>query len=139
MNDFLDDLQTVVRKELLYIFRVPDVLIFSVLIPMVLYPVLMIGAGVYSAWAVANQQKQIYKIAIFEDQSESLKHVVAVLKATGRIKFVPQKNPDDAVRKETVIASCMYAAGQQRIGSPLRWRLLILNRACSFHSGNFGV
>ncbi|MBA3995141.1 MAG: hypothetical protein C0469_16605, partial [Cyanobacteria bacterium DS2.3.42] len=105
MNDFLSDLLTVVRKELLYIFRVPDVLIFSVLIPMVLYPVLMVGAGIYSAWAVANQQKQVYKIAIPEDQSESLKNVVSVLKGTGRIKLVPMKNPDEAVRKETVIAS----------------------------------
>jgi sodium transport system permease protein len=114
MNDFLSDLLTVVRKELLYIFRVPDVLIFSVLIPMVLYPVLMVGAGIYSAWAVANQQKQIYKIAIPEDQSESLKHVVSVLKGTGRIKLVPMKNPDDAVRKETVIASiCTLPASNE--------------------------
>ena len=108
MNDFLRDLLTVVQKELLYIFRVPDVLIFSVLIPMVLYPVLMIGAGVYSAWAVANQKVQIYKIAIPEDQSESLKRVIAVLKETGRVTPVPMKNPDSAVRKETAIASlCM--------------------------------
>jgi sodium transport system permease protein len=109
MKDFFHDLLVVVRKELLYIFRVPDVLIFSVLIPMVLYPVLMIGAGVYSAWAVANQKTQIYKIAIPEHPSENVKHVVAILKATGRITPVPMKNPDDAVRKEKVIASLSAA------------------------------
>lgn len=105
MKDFFHDLLVVVRKELLYIFRVPDVLIFSVLIPMVLYPVLMIGAGVYSAWAVANQKTQIYKIAIPENPSENVQRVVAILKATGRITPIPMKNPDDAVRKEKVIAS----------------------------------
>ncbi|MBX9951755.1 MAG: ABC transporter permease [Candidatus Obscuribacterales bacterium] len=105
MNDFLHDLLIVVRKELVYIFRVPDVLIFSVLIPMVLYPVLMIGAGVYSAWVVANQKTQIYKIAIPESPPENVNRVVEILKATGRIKLVPLKNPDDAVRKETVTAS----------------------------------
>jgi|GEM_PF-4610251 len=105
MNDFLRDLLVIVRKELLYIFRVPDVLIFSVLIPMVLYPILMIGAGVYSAWAVANQKTQIYKIAIPEDPPENVKHVVEILKATGRVKPLQMKNPDDAVRKEKVTAS----------------------------------
>ena len=105
MNDFLHDLLTVVRKELLYIFRVPDVLIFSVLIPMILYPVLMVGAGIYSAWAVAHQKAQIYKIAIPDQQSESLQRVIAVLKQTGRITPVPMKDPDSAVRKETVSAS----------------------------------
>lgn len=109
MKDFFHDLLVVVRKELLYIFRVPDVLIFSVLIPMVLYPVLMIGAGVYSAWAVANQKTQIYKIAIPENPSENVKHVVAILKATGRITPIPMKTPDDAVRKEKVIASLSAA------------------------------
>ncbi len=113
MNDFFHDLFYVVRKELLYIFRVPDVLIFSVLIPMVLYPVLMIGAGVYSAWAVANQKKQVYKIAIPEerDQGKTLRHVVAVLKETGRITPMALKDPDDAVRKETVIASLSELPG----------------------------
>ncbi|PZM84489.1 MAG: hypothetical protein DKT66_07595 [Candidatus Melainabacteria bacterium] len=109
MKDFFHDLLVVVRKELLYIFRVPDVLIFSVLIPMVLYPVLMIGAGVYSAWAVTNQKKQIYKIAIPENPSENVKRVVAILKTTGRITPIPMKNPDDAVRKEKVIASLSAA------------------------------
>lgn len=109
MKDFFHDLLVVVRKELLYIFRVPDVLIFSVLIPMVLYPVLMIGAGVYSAWAVANQKTQIYKIAIPENPSENVQRVVAILKATGRITPIPMKNPDDAVRKEKVIASLSAA------------------------------
>lgn len=109
MKDFFHDLLVVVRKELLYIFRVPDVLIFSVLIPMVLYPVLMIGAGVYSAWAVTNQKKQIYKIAIPENPSENVKRVVAILKPTGRITPIPMKNPDDAVRKEKVIASLSAA------------------------------
>ncbi len=105
MNDFLHDLFVVVRKELVYIFRVPDVLIFSVFIPMVLYPVLMIGAGVYGAWVVANQKTQVYKIAIPESAPENVKRVVEILKATGRIKPLPLKNPDDAVRKETVTAS----------------------------------
>lgn len=109
MKDFFHALLVVVRKELLYIFRVPDVLIFSVLIPMVLYPVLMIGAGVYSAWAVANQKTQIYKIAIPESPSENVQRVVAILKATGRITPIPVKNPDDAVRKEKVIASLSAA------------------------------
>lgn len=114
MNDFFHDLLVVVRKELLYIFRVPDVLIFSVLIPMVLYPVLMIGAGVYSAWAVSNQMRQIYRIAIPRDQigqngqnaqTENLKRVIAVLKETGRITTIEMDDPDDAVRKETASAS----------------------------------
>ncbi|HNB20878.1 MAG TPA: ABC transporter permease subunit [Candidatus Melainabacteria bacterium] len=105
MNDFLHDLLVVVRKELLYIFRVPDVLIFSVFIPMVLYPVLMIAAGIYSAWAVTNQKTQIYKIAIPEQPQANVKRVVEILKATGRVVIVPVKNPDDAVRKETVTAS----------------------------------
>ncbi len=109
MKDFFHALLVVVRKELLYIFRVPDVLIFSVLIPMVLYPVLMIGAGVYSAWAVANQKTQIYKIAIPESPSENVQRVVAILKATGRITPIPVKNLDDAVRKEKVIASLSAA------------------------------
>ncbi len=107
MNDFLSDLIVVVRKELLYIFRVPDVLIFSVFIPMVLYPVLMVGAGAYSAWAVANQKTQIYRVAIPEDPPESLQRVIALLKATGRITAVPTKNPDDDVRKDLVsVALC---------------------------------
>jgi sodium transport system permease protein len=115
MNDFLHDLLTVVRKELLYIFRVPDVLIFSVLIPMVLYPVLMVGAGIYSAWAVANQKKQIYKIAIPDQQSESLKRVVAVLKQTGRVTPLPMKDPDSAVRKEAVVASICALPGSGEV------------------------
>lgn len=104
-NDFLHDLMVVVRKELLYIFRVPDVLIFSVLIPMVLYPVLMIGAGVYSAWVVSNQIKQAYRIAIPVEKSENLQLVLSVLKQTGRITTLEVKDPDEAVRKEKANAS----------------------------------
>lgn len=104
-NDFLHDLLVVVRKELLYIFRVPDVLIFSVLIPMVLYPVLMIGAGVYSAWAVSNQLKQVYRIAIPKEKTANLERVISVLKETGRITTIEVKDPDEAVRKEAVSAS----------------------------------
>lgn len=116
MNDFLRALLIVVRKELLYIFRVPDVLIFSVLIPMVLYPVLMIGAGIYSAWSVANQKTHIYKIAIPENPPESLQRVVTVLKETGRVTPIAMKDPDDAVRKEKVSVSlCALDSGELEV------------------------
>jgi len=107
MNDFLHDLIVVVRKELLYIFRVPDVLIFSVLIPMVLYPLLMIGAGIYSAWVVSNHMTQTYKIAIPKEKPDSLKRIVEILKETGRVSFIEMKDPDEGVRKERVGASIL--------------------------------
>lgn len=101
-----------VRKELLYIFRVPDVLIFSVLIPMVLYPVLMIGAGIYSAWAVANQKAHVYKLAIPEDPTQEIKRVVSILKNTGRVIPLEVRNPDEAVRKETANLSLCPQPGK---------------------------
>lgn len=100
MKDWCQDLLVIVQKELRYIFRVPDVLIFSVLIPMVLYPVLMIGAGVYSAWTVANQKKQTYNIAISKTPPQKVQWLSELLRATKRVAISSYKDPDVALREK---------------------------------------
>ncbi|MBC7999313.1 MAG: ABC transporter permease subunit [Leptolyngbya sp.] len=102
MKDWLHDLIVIVQKELLYIFRVPDVLIFSVLIPMALYPVLMIGAGIYSAWSISNQRTQTYKIATSQSPPAKVQWLTALLKSTKRVAITTYKDPDVPLRAKEV-------------------------------------
>ncbi|HEY9784569.1 MAG TPA: ABC transporter permease [Candidatus Obscuribacterales bacterium] len=89
------------RKELLYIFRVPDVLISSVLIPMVIYPSMLIGAAVYGYLISKDNERNVYKVA-FVSPCRKTDWLNDAFKISKQIKIVSSSDADRDLRKGTI-------------------------------------
>jgi sodium transport system permease protein len=63
MRNAVDDIFTIARKELLHFFRDAHVLIYSLLLPMVGYPLLVIGCFESQLWQESLSQKKQLVIA----------------------------------------------------------------------------
>jgi ABC-type Na+ efflux pump permease subunit len=53
-----------VQKELLYLSRDPDVIIYTALVPLLLYPLMFIGANDFAMWLAGNLEKQPSRVAM---------------------------------------------------------------------------
>lgn len=104
MIDLIRELWIVLRKEMVYIFRVPDVLIFSVLIPMVLYPSLLVGGAAYALWQAGQKQTHVYSVAVPKDQAERLSWLTDGLKKSKSFKLVPAVDAEDRLTVGTIDA-----------------------------------
>jgi sodium transport system permease protein len=64
LGEHLRDIWLIAQKDLLYVSRDPDVLIYTVLVPLVIYPIIFIGANDVAFWIAGRFEKQTSKIAI---------------------------------------------------------------------------
>lgn len=79
---------------MLYASRDPDVLIYGLLVPLVLYPVIFIGSGEFAFWMVGQFEKHVAKVAVEftpDRRYELVKNALAPLK---QVKVVASASPD---------------------------------------------
>lgn len=62
--DFATDVLLMVQKELLYLSRDPDVIIYTALVPLLLYPLMFIGANDFALWMAGTLERQPSKVAM---------------------------------------------------------------------------
>lgn len=111
MMDLIRELWIVLRKELLYIFRVPDVLIFSVLIPMVLYPSLLVGGAGLALWQAHHKSEYVYKIAVPETKGAEMTWLINGLEESKLFHFLPDTDADERLTTGGIDAQLSMKSG----------------------------
>jgi len=76
----LRDIRVITRKELLYVSRDPDVLIYTVLVPLVIYPIVFIGTNDIALWILGRFEQQSRQIAVDHVDDERYSIVVDSIK-----------------------------------------------------------
>lgn len=87
----LEQIILIFQKELRYALRDTDVLIYSLLVPLVVYPLFIIGAGEVLLWQT-NSEKQQFRFCV-QDSIEMPEHLYNRLKTSKEINLVSSSEP----------------------------------------------
>ncbi len=89
----LQDIATVAGKELMHSFRDSHVLIYSVFVPLVLYPISLVSLSEYTLWREGLAETRPIRVAFIEKGRAKVPELLDVLKETKKIAVVESQNP----------------------------------------------
>ncbi len=89
----LQEVCVVAKKELTHCLRDAHVLIHSIILPLVLYPVLIIGLSEYMLWRDGLSEKQPLRVAIDVSDRQAIDDFISALQASKKIKLVQTNEP----------------------------------------------
>lgn len=104
----LRDIRLIAGKEILYGSRDPDVLIYGLLIPLILYPVIFIGSGEFAFWMLGQFEKRIARIGVAYTPDARYKIVKDALKEVKQFKIIDSSNPDVDLKNERLDAVIVF-------------------------------
>ena len=67
-------LRTLVKKEMLDVFRDKKTLIMMLIVPLILYPLIFIGVMQITALISSSMEKQNYKVVVQAEDEDALLH-----------------------------------------------------------------
>ena len=89
----LQDIATVAGKELRHSFRDSHVLIYTVFVPLVLYPVSLVSLSEYTLWREGLAESRPIRVAFIENSKEKIPELFDVLKETKKVAVTESKDP----------------------------------------------
>lgn len=89
----MNDICIVAGKELRHCFRDSHVLIYTVLVPLVLYPVSLVSLSEYSLWREGLAETRPIHVAFLKDGLEKIPELVSAIKEAKRLSVVESDNP----------------------------------------------
>lgn len=84
----------IARKELRHCFRDSHVLIYTVFIPLVLYPLALVGLSEYMLWRQGLSETSPLRIAFYKNGIEKIPELVEVARKNKKIVIVESADPD---------------------------------------------
>lgn len=102
------DIQLIAFKEMLYASRDPDVLIYGLLVPLVVYPIMFIGAGEFAFWMVGQFESHNSRIAISYTDDARYATVKAALSNSKQFDVVESRNPREDLRANRIDALIQF-------------------------------
>ena len=96
MNGTLKDVLVITRKELTHFFRDPHVLIYSLLFPLLGFPLLIIGSFETMLWQESLAGKKTVKIAITRPAPGTNSAVFDAIASSPRFEVKTCKDPIDS-------------------------------------------
>lgn len=94
LQENLRDIVIIAKKELRHCFRDSHVLIYTVFIPLVLYPLALVGLSEYMLWRQGLSETSPLRIAFYKNGIEKIPELVEVAKKTKKVVVVESSNPD---------------------------------------------
>lgn len=91
--DRLNDICIVAGKELRHCFRDSHVLIYTVFVPLILYPVSLVSLSEYSLWREGLAETRPIHVAFEKDGLDKIPEFLAAVKEAKRLKVVESDNP----------------------------------------------
>jgi sodium transport system permease protein len=104
----LRDIRLIAGKEILYGSRDPDVLIYGLLIPLILYPVIFIGSGEFAFWMVGQFEKRIARIGVAYTPDARYKIVKDALREVKQFKVIDSPDPDADLQSQRLDAVVVF-------------------------------
>lgn len=87
------DILLIAQKDLLYVSRDPDVLLYTVLVPLVIYPIIFIGANDVAFWIAGRFERQTSKIAIEQVGGKQYELVANAVRKISQAEIVQTPEP----------------------------------------------
>jgi len=92
--DRLHDICIVASKELKHCFRDAHVLIYTVFVPLILYPISLVSLSEYTLWREGLAETRPIRLAFKQDGTSKIPELVEVIKETKKISVVDSKDPE---------------------------------------------
>ena len=89
----LQDIAVVANKELKHCFRDAHVLIYTVFVPLILYPISLVSLSEYTLWREGLAETRPVRLAYVKDGTERIPELVQVVKETKKIAVTESKDP----------------------------------------------
>ncbi|MDZ4835185.1 MAG: ABC transporter permease subunit [Candidatus Melainabacteria bacterium] len=89
----LQDIATVAGKELRHSFRDSHVLIYTVFVPLVLYPAGLVSLSEYTLWREGLAETRPVRVAFMANGKENVPELIDVLKATKKVAVTESVDP----------------------------------------------
>lgn len=95
-------------KEILYGSRDPDVLIYGLLLPLILYPIMFIGSGEFAFWLLGQFEKRIATIGVTYTPDLRYEVVKHSLQEVKNFKVVDSTDPQSDLKSHRVDAVVIF-------------------------------
>ena len=89
----LQDIIVVANKEMKHCFRDAHVLIYTVFVPLILYPISLVSLSEYTLWREGLAETRPIRLAYIKDGMERIPELVQVIKETRKIAVTESSNP----------------------------------------------
>lgn len=99
LKEKIQEIWTIARKELLHCMRDSHVIVYSVVLPIVFYPIVIIGASEFALWREGLVEKSPMKICIEQKSKKYVPELSKILKRQKKIKEVDCEHPMADLRK----------------------------------------
>lgn len=91
--DRLQDICTIASKEMKHCFRDAHVLIYTVLVPLILYPISLVGLSEYTLWREGLAETRPVRVAIKQEGIDKIPELVQAIKETKKISITKSDDP----------------------------------------------
>lgn len=89
----LQDIIVVANKELKHCFRDSHVLIYTVFVPLILYPISLVSLSEYTLWREGLAETRPVRLAYLKEGIEKIPELVQVIKETKKIAVLESTDP----------------------------------------------
>lgn len=103
------DILLIAQKDLLYVSRDPDVLLYSVLVPLVIYPIIFIGMNDVAFWIAGRFERQTSKIAIEQVGGKQYELVANAVRTISQAEIIQSPEPTADLRAGKIDAYITFA------------------------------
>lgn len=89
----LQDIIVVANKELKHCFRDSHVLIYTVFVPLILYPISLVSLSEYTLWREGLAETRPVRLAYLKEGIEKIPELVQVIKETKKVAVLESTDP----------------------------------------------
>ena len=107
-GDKLNNLVVIARKEIRHCFRDAHVWIYTIIIPLLLYPIALIGASEYGLWREGLSEKHPVRVSVSTKGRESIPELLDVIRETKKVQLV-EETTSDAQAKDLLMKGRLEA------------------------------
>jgi ABC-type Na+ efflux pump permease subunit len=91
--DRLNDICVVANKELKHCFRDAHVLIYTIFVPLILYPIFLVSMSEYTLWREGLAETRPVRVAIKKEGSEKIPELIEIFKETKKVAVISSTEP----------------------------------------------
>ncbi len=98
IRETLNEISTITFKELVHCLRDSHVIIYSLILPLVFYPLIIIGASEFALWREGLTERSPILICIARDSIEQLPALARKIEGSKKVKAVRYPDRDSAIQ-----------------------------------------
>lgn len=109
-------MKSLFKREITDIFRDRKTLIMMVLVPLLLYPLLIVGMTLITSAVASDQEEKLYEVAFYQvEKEERITEIIAANKEelSYELKVVRSKNPEEDLMEKKLDA---YVSSEEKDG-----------------------